>query len=183
MSESNLTLQAIVRRIYVATDKGAVSIYPSPGSAQGGEKAQEGESTDSIQKYFTIDKLPKSVEMNADLFEDATELTNSAYDSQFKYTGDFATALGSNRSTIVYGRSVPDVLIKGENKKCIKMEAKFDNLTPDKPNNNLALMGLRICVYCPEKYGAPDADDKLYIKLFNRVVKLKGNRKFYEIGF
>lgn len=121
--------------------------------------------------------------MNADLFEDAIELTNSLYETQFSYSGDFATALNGAKSTIVYDRSAPQALIKGDNKKCIKMEAKFDNLTAEKPNNNLALMGIRVCVYCTEKYGAPDADDKLSIKLFNRTIKLKGNRKYYEIGF
>mmetsp|Transcript_41894 Transcript_41894/g.48468 ORF Transcript_41894/g.48468 Transcript_41894/m.48468 type:complete len:133 (-) Transcript_41894:18-416(-) len=121
--------------------------------------------------------------MNVDVFENALELTTSEFDSIFHYTGEFKTLLNSSRSTVNVMGLNREPIIRGGAKKTIKMVAKLDNLGPDKPNNDVVMVGIRVCVYNAEKFGSADAEEKLSLKLFNRTINLKPNQKTYEIGF
>lgn len=173
---------AHVPKLCVVNDTGALSMFPTPGAKTSSSKSDSGTVGSVIEDYFTQDMLPQKVLLPTDVFQDSIELSNGAYEPTFYYTGDFKTSLGSNRSTINVMNPNPEPLIRGGSKKSIKMVAKLDNIGADKPNNDIVMVGFRVCCYHPDKYGSPEADGKVMIKLFNRKEKLKNNRKYYEIG-
>lgn len=104
------------------------------------------------------------------------------YDGLFMFTGEFYDLLAGRSTTLSTSKGSSDYLIKSD-KKSLKMECKFDNIADDKLNRDIVMTGIRVHIYVPEKYGDPEADNKVSIKLFNRTFKIKGDRKIHEIGF
>lgn len=179
-SASALDLSSVL----TINDKGSVSILWMPGTQQSSEASKSTSMRGSnILSQFTIDQLPNSVKMNVDIFENAIELTTSQFDSVLKLSGEFKTLLGSNRSTINIMRPGTDSLIKGGNKKSIKLIAKLDTSTGDKLISNVIMTGIRVWLCNSEKFSSSNAEGMISIKLFNREVKLKSSQKLFEIGF
>lgn len=164
---------------------------------------------DIYKKYLTVDKLPKKVTTNTDglicenepemndkfrdiinsnlfsnhtVFEDAVELNGGNFDGQFKYIGEFSEALDGKRPAVNNNRAAENPLIRSD-KKMYKVSFKLDNIGKEKNNNNYAIVGFRVLFYIADKYGSAEVDDKVTLKFLNRTVKLKGNRKYYQVGF
>lgn len=143
-------------------------MYDLPGNLQKINKSASNSQVDEVEKLFLVKHLPKTVTMNADVLLNATEVSNNGYEGIFYYNGEFKNILGSRKSTINANLGLAEGIIKGENKKTVKMECVLDNIGPDKSFNNLVIIGMRVMCYVPNSFGSADADDKISIKLFNR---------------
>jgi hypothetical protein len=178
----NSNMSSFTPQIMICSEKGAISEYLLPGNIQASAKINMDAIVPAFEDYFTLDKLPKTVTMNIDCLHSSIDLTNGSYDGQFMFSGGFYDLLGGRRTTVSTSKGSGEFLIKSDNKS-LKMECKFDNMTDDKLNRDIVIMGIRLHIYVPEKFGDPESENKLSIKIFNRIYKLKGDRKIHEIGF